>query len=649
MPTQKAILCICVVMSLLLSGCASLSPHINAMPPLIPTRQFVADWHASGGYQISPDGRKLMWVARLGFGPGLYVKNLVTGSVERYKIPGSGIWARDSRHILLHIDHNGNEISHVWALDTASPNGLMRDLTPFEGAKSFVITQLPHSDDLIIGSNKRDAKVFDVYRYVQDTQALQLLATNPGNVDKWLVNGAGEVMGRARSEAGDWVYETPDAYLADNWSEIFRVRASDTFEPLRESATTHHWWALSNRDRDKSALVEIDLRNGTERVVHADGRVDLSSVVWSRTRQIPIAVTSEPDTQQWQVFDPVLKKALTQLQAARDARITIHNLSDDERWMVATVVRQNSGEHVLYDLQTHTWVVLNELVRSRLNAISPLAPSQPVHFKSRDGLDLHGYLSVPSGATPPFATVLSVHGGPWSRDVHLSGDTMELFLVNRGYAVLRVNYRGSSGYGKAFQEAARGEFAGKMHTDLIDAVDALVTQGLVDPKRIAIAGASYGGYASLVGMTFTPGKFVCGISTAGMSDIASLLSDAPPYWELGKTQWIRFVGNPDVSEQRADMQARSPLYKAAQVQGPLLLMHGVHDPRVKVSQSIKMAQALEKEDKQVRVHLFAQAGHGLTRWQDNLKAYRLTEDFLADCLGGRSGGFDLFELGSWLP
>ena len=649
MPMKKASLWIGVVVSLLLSGCASLSTSTSAMPPLIPARQFVADWHASGGYQISPDGRQLMWVARLRLSQGLYVKNLVTGSVQSYKIPGTGIWARDSRHILLHIDDNGNEISHVWALDTASPKGLMRDLTPFEGAKSFVITQLLLSDDLIIGSNKRDAKVFDVYRYVQDSQTLQLLAANPGNVSQWLVNDAGKVMGRARHGADEWVYETPDATQQDGWTEVFRVNASDTFEPLRASATPHHWWALSNRDRDKLALVEIDLRNGAERVLYADDRVDLSSVIWSRTRQMPIAVTSEPDTQQWQVFEPVLKTALTQLHAASDARITIHNLSDDERWMVATVVRQNSGEHVLYDLQTHTWIVLNELVRSRLNAISPLAPSQPVHFKSRDGLDLHGYLSVPLGATPPFATVLSVHGGPWSRDVHLSGDTMELFLVNRGYAVLRVNYRGSSGYGKAFQEAARGEFAGKMHNDLIDAVDALVTQGLVDPKRVAIAGGSYGGYASLVGMTFTPGKFVCGISTAGMSDIASLLSEAPPYWELGKTKWMRFVGNPDIPAQRRDMQERSPLYKAAQVQGPLLLLHGVHDPRVKVSQSIKMAEALQKEGKQVRVHLFPQAGHGLTRWQENLKAYRLTEDFLADCLGERSGGFDLFELGTWLP
>ena len=187
-----------------------------------------------------------------------------------------------------------------------------------------------------------------------------------------------------------------------------------------------------------------------------------------------------------------------------------------------------------------------------------------------------------------------------------------------------------------------------MHSDLTDAVDALVAQGVVDPKRVAISGASYGGYASLVGMTHTPGKFRCAISTVGMSDLAALLNDAPPYWELGKPQWIRYTGNPADPVQRADLKERSPLYKADQVQGPILLMHGVHDPRVKVSQSVQMAEALRTNGKTVELVLFDKAGHGLHRWQDNLIAYRKTEDFLAKCLGGRTGGFDFFELGAKL-
>jgi dipeptidyl aminopeptidase/acylaminoacyl peptidase len=359
-------------------------------------------------------------------------------------------------------------------------------------------------------------------------------------------------------------------------------------------------------------------------------------------------VVTEAGTQQWHALDPAFQQALNKLKGTSDARISINNLSDDERWMSATVTRHNGGEHVLYDLKNQSFEVLAEMGRSRTNAISPLPPQQPVSFKSRDGLDLHGYLSLPPSVTKPYPTVVYVHGGPWARDLHLNGDPMLPFLTNRGYAVLQVNYRGSSGYGKAFQEAAQGEFAGKMHSDLTDAVDALVAQGTIDPQRVAITGASYGGYASLVGMTHTPSKFKCAISTVGMSDLAALLNDAPPYWELSKPHWMRYVGDPADSAQRSAMQDRSPLYKAARVQGPILLMHGVHDPRVKVSQSVQMAEALRANGKEVELVLFNKAGHGFQRWQDNLVAYRKTEDFLASCLGGRTGGFDFFELGAKL-
>jgi dipeptidyl aminopeptidase/acylaminoacyl peptidase len=197
-------------------------------------------------------------------------------------------------------------------------------------------------------------------------------------------------------------------------------------------------------------------------------------------------------------------------------------------------------------------------------------------------------------------------------------------------------------------QAAKGEFAGKMHSDLTDAVDALVAQGLVDPQRVAISGASYGGYASLLGMTHTPGKFRCGISLVGMSDLSALIENAPPYWDLDKLLWWQYTGNPADPAQRADLKERSPLSKADQVQGPILLMHGVHDPRVKVSQSLQMAEALRANGKPVELVMFDKAGHGLHRWQDNLIAYRKTEDFLAKCLGGRTGGFDFFELGAKL-
>jgi dipeptidyl aminopeptidase/acylaminoacyl peptidase len=632
-----------------LAGCASVpTPSSHAAPALIPVRDLVADWNGSGAYQISPDGQRLMWVARLGLGPGLFVKNLKTAEVSSFKIPSGGVWARDSRHILVHQSSHGDENTHIWMLDTDQPKQAARDLTPFAGARSYILRTLPHSSDLIIASNRRDPKFDDVYRYNMSTGKLQMLATNPGHVGAWLVNDDGEVIGRARLEGEEWVFETPRTNPTGAWSSDFRVSYFDTVAAIAPSATPGHWWALSNRGRDKLALVEINVHDGTERVEHADARVDLAGVRWSRLQNRPVAVVSEPDTQHWQAFDPALAQALQKLKGASDTSISINNMSDDERWMSATVIRHNGGEHVLYDLQTQTFEELAQLGRSRLNASTALPPHQPVTFKSRDGLDLHGYLSLPPGVAKPYPTVVYVHGGPWQRDVHLDGDAMLPFLTNRGYAVLQVNYRGSSGYGKAFMNAAQGEFAGKMHSDLTDAVDALVAQGVVDPQRVAISGASYGGYASLVGMTHTPGQFRCGVSLVGMSDLTALLNDAPPYWALSKPHWIRYVGDPADPAQRTAMQERSPLFKADRVQGPILLMHGVHDPRVKVSQSVNMADALRANGKPVELVLFNKAGHGFHRWQDNMVAYRKTEDFLARCLGGRTGGFDFFELGAKL-
>lgn len=630
-----------------LVGCSTAPAQPNdKLPALIPIRNLVAEWSGSGGYQISPDGQRLMWVARNGIGPGLFVKHLKNGEIYTYKIPGGGVWAHDSRYIFVQLSNNGDENTHIWSVDTDTSNQALRDLTPFDNARSSILRTLRHSNDLIILSNRRDSRFNDVYRYFQATGELTLLANNPGNVGQWLVNDEGELIGRTRLEVGRWIFETPDVLPDQPWLVRFEFDYFDTVVPVASSANPNHWWALSNRGRDKQALVEIDLRDGSERVEHADARVDISGWLWSYIRKNPLAVSTDPDTQAWQTFDTRIKSAFDNLRGETDARIVISNLSDDERWMSATVIRHNGGEHILYDLQNQTSQILAAIGRTRIAVSTSIPPQNPVTFKSRDGLILHGYLSIPMGVKKPYPTVLLVHGGPWGRDFHNSNDPMLAFLTNRGYAVLQVNFRGSSGYGKAFMESAQGEFAGKMHDDLIDAVTAFAAQGILDPERVAISGASYGGYASLVGMTHTPGKFRCAISTVGMSDLAALLDDAPPYWELSKPHWVRYIGDPTVPKQRLAMQEKSPLYKVNRVQGPILLMHGMHDPRVKVSQSIDMAHSLQALGKPVELLLADKAGHGFQRWQDKLVSYRRTEDFLAKCLGGRTGGFDFFELGS---
>lgn len=670
---------------LTLAGCATPPTHPSlqhgsataapTLPPLLPVRSFVADLDSSGAYQISPDGRQLLWQARRGLEPGLFVKDLQTGVTHSHAVRGFGLWARDSRHVLLHMDAGGDENTHVFELDGRADTLDLRDLTPFAGARSFLHAQLDDSPDLLIESNRRDPKVYDLYRLVRNTGELRLLARNPGDVALWLTDRRGQVLGRAARRQAQWVFETPpelpsetaapaataaalpDAVTAlpeGGWRERFRVDFFQTVQPLMLSADGTFLWALSNRGRDTLALVKLDLPSGQEQVVHADARVDVSQVVFSRRRREPLALALDPDVQQWQFLDPAFERVARRLLGTAPARLAVQGMSDDDDTLVATVVHGDGGEHLLYRRGDDSVTTLAELTSRRLHALSPLGVAQPVRFRSRDGLDLHGYLTLPPGRMTdqppgrPLPTVLYVHGGPWARDLHLSGDPMPAFLANRGYAVLQLNYRGSTGYGRAFRDAAQGEFAGRMHTDLIDALDTLIGQGITDPTRIAIMGASYGGYASLVGMTFTPERFACGISVVGMSDLASLIEQAPPYWELGKPMWLRFVGDPADPLARPGIDARSPLYRADQVRGPLLLLHGANDPRVKLDQSLRMAQALRAAGKPVELHVFGKAGHGFHRWQDKLRYFRLTEDFLAGCLGGRSGGFDMFEIGAWL-
>lgn len=654
MPFKAIVL---LLLSAVLAACSTPSTQTSlqvtsesAPPPLVPVRQYVADWDGNGLYQISPDGQQLMWFARKGLGAGLFVKNLKTGRVQSMSNVGYPQWAQDSRHILLTADSAGDENAHIFQFDSFDLTSPGKDLTPFAGSTSSIQTRIEDSADLIIGNNQRDKKVFDLYRYTHATGKLKLLAQNPGSVAHWLTNAQGELLGRVRKQEGLFVYEKYSSALPQPWKELFSVSYFDTVQPIEVGADNSYVWALSNRGRDKQALVKIDLSDGQEEVVYADPRVDISQAFISRKTLHPLLLTLDPGYQELKAFDPRLRAALERFQSshAGHLRFQLTSISNDENLITGTVMLDDGGQHVLLNVSTGETTVLGESNRSHVNAISPLPRQTPIAFESRDGLALNAYLTLPPNTSgKPLPTVLYVHGGPWARDIWNNGDSMPVFLANRGYAVLQVNYRGSNGYGRAFQEAAQGQFAAKMHDDLIDGVDRLIQQGITDPAKVAIMGTSYGGYASLVGMTFTPDRFACGISFVGMSDLASLIDNAPPYWELSKPCWMKYVGDPANAQDRATMDSKSPLYRAIQVTKPLLILHGANDPRVNLDQSTRMVDALRQAGKEVDFVLFKSAGHGTQKWNDNLRYYRKTEEFLGRCLGGRSNGLDLFELASW--
>ena len=639
--------------ALVLAGCASGPTHPSLagaqLPDLVPVRDFVASRQSTGGYRVSPDGQRIAWSGTDGVVPAVWVRPIDGGEAKAFRIRARSIrFSADSRWLGITADPTGDENTRIYAGPVEGPGTELRELMPAPRSVARFVEAVNGSGDFIVTSNQRDKKVFDLYRVNAAGGAPVLLAANPGNVSWWGVDTSGQLRARARLQGEQTLVERPGVEPG-SWLPVTQRSRWDTLGIFGLHDEGRRAWALSNRGRDKLALVRLDMATGAEEVLFESPDVDLDDVTLSRRTRAPLAAYFMPGYPERKVFDTALAARLSALAGDRPADVRV--TSADKTDTVLTVA-------VSTDRGTRSYLLRpgrepQFLGENRLSLIAKdLAPTEPIAYTARDGLAIHGYLTLPLGVQQArrLPLVLLVHGGPWARDRWGDGATsraMQQFLANRGYAVLQVNYRGSSGYGRVHMEKAMGEFAGRMHDDLVDGVRWAVERGVADPERVAIYGASYGGYSALVGATFTPEVFACAVDVVGVTDIARLLEVAPPYWELGLPWWHRYVGNPAVPEDRARMDAKSPLYRAAQVQKPILIMHGVNDPRVKLEQSEWMVAALRKAGKTVDYVTFTGDGHGNQKWSNNLTMYRKTEDFLARCLGGRTSGFDYYQLGAW--
>lgn len=641
-----------VALSALLAGCASGPTHPSLehgkLPELVPVRDFVASRQSTGGYRVSPDGRYLAWFGTDGVVPAVWVRPIDGEQAKAFRIRARSIrFSADSRWIGIAADPTGDENMRLYAGLVEGSDSALRELLPAPRTVSHFLETVDGSPDFIVSSNRRDKKVFDLYRVDPVSGAATLLATNPGNVTWWGVDTAGRLLARVAVQGEQSTLERPGAE-GRNWTAAARWSRWDSVRLFGFHDQGRKAWALSNRGRDKLALVRLDLASGAEETVFASPDVDLDGVVLSRRMQEPLLIHYMPGYPAREVPDLALAARLAALAGAGpvDVRVTSAD-HRDRTFTVALSTDRGTRSFLLREGREPQF-----LGENRLSLIADaLAPTRPIAYTARDGLTIHGYLTLPMGvASRHLPMVLLVHGGPWARDRwgdSSASRSLQQFLANRGYAVLQVNYRGSSGYGRAHMDKAVGEFAGRMHDDLVDGVRWAVEQGVADPLHVAIYGASYGGYAALVGATSTPEVFACAVDVVGVTDIARLLEAAPPYWELGLPWWHRFVGDPAVPEDRARMDAKSPLFRAAQAQKPILIMHGVNDPRVKLEQSEWMVAALRRAGKEVDYLTFTGDGHGNQKWSNNLAMYRKTEDFLAQCLGGRSSGFDYYQLGAW--
>jgi dipeptidyl aminopeptidase/acylaminoacyl peptidase len=587
--------------------------------------------------KISPDGTKLafiapdeknvlqIWVQTIGKEDARKV------SADRKRGIRSYAWTWNG-DLLYGQDTDGDENNHLHVVNLASNED--RDMTPIAGVRAELQASSPEvPGQVLVAMNRRDKAVFDVWRLDLSTGALTPVETNPGNVGDWIVNRKLQVVGRQTTlPDGGGTIEIRDG---KGWKTLRKWGVNDNTAVIAPTPDGKGLLVLTNLGHDTQVVELVDLKTGKGKVVAADPSVDATGFLYDDATDKLQAVGFKRGRLRWEVVDPSIQKDLAALAAVNGGELDVLNRDKaGKTWLVAFSSDLSPARFYAWDRAsqkaTFLFAARPQLEKERL------APMEVLEIKARDGLSLPAYLTLPPGVpAKDLPMVLFVHGGPWARD-EWGYSSVPQWLANRGYAVLQVNYRGSTGFGKKFKNAAMKQFAAKMHDDLVDAVNWAVKTGVANPKKIAIMGGSYGGYATLVGMTFTPEVFACGVDIVGPSNLVTLVESFPPYWGpfLAST-WYPFVGNPKVPAEKADMEARSPLFKVGDIKRPLLIGQGANDPRVTQKESEQIVAAMEAKGLPVTYVVYSDEGHGFARPENRLDFFARSEAFLADCLGGR--------------
>jgi len=533
---------------------------------------------------------------------------------------------KGSRTVLFQKDFGGDENFHVVAVDTDS--GKVTDLTPFDGVRAHIEDDLEDDPDhVLISHNRRDPQVFDVYRVDVHTGQAELVAQNPGDIVGWQTDHAGRVRAAISSDGLDSTL----LYRDDESQPLRKLITTDyrtSVAPIFFTADDKRMYALSNRGRDKLALVVIDpARPDDEEVVFEPEGNDLDGASYSRLRKVLTLAVWQSDKVRRKFFDKETEDLYARLAAKLPGyEFALQNANRaEDKFIVAAYNDRTPGVRYLYDARADS---LTEL--AVINPALPeqdMAPMQPISYRSRDGLTLHGYLTLPVGREPRgLPCIVNPHGGPWARDGWGWNPEIQ-FLANRGYCVLQMNFRGSTGYGRKFWEAGFGQWGLAMQDDITDGVQWLVDQGIADPRRIAIYGGSYGGYATLAGVAFTPDLYAAAVDYVGVSNLFTFMETIPPYWKPMLAKMRDMVGDPVKDKDR--LAATSPALHADRIRTPLFVAQGARDPRVNKAESDQMVEALKKRGVEVEYLFKDNEGHGFHNEENRYEFYEAMEKFLA--------------------
>jgi dipeptidyl aminopeptidase/acylaminoacyl peptidase len=607
---------------------APLASAEDSIPPKLPLQDFFRNPQAAG-YTLSDDGKFLAFLAPWQDRLNVWVQSVDGGEAKRLTDVTdrdlAGVSWKGNDTVLFEKDNGGDENYHLFAV--ARTGGEPRDLTPFPGVRVSIVDDL--QDDpthLLIQTNQRNKEVFDAYRLDVVTGKSELVAQNPGNISSWITDWQGRIRAATTTDGVNTslLYRKTEQ---DSWKTVLTTNFRETFDPGLFTFDNKDLYGVSNIGRDKAAAVELDPETGKEvRVIYENPEVDVSHIAYSRKRKVLTFVTYVDWKDEMAFLDDqtenAYKKLRSKLPGYEVGRVSAD--LDEENYVVRTSGDRTLGSYYLFNVSSGDLRKLGDL--GPWIKEDQMAEMKPVEYQARDGVKLHGYLTLPKGRDPKnLPVIVNPHGGPWARD-EWGFDPEVQFLANRGYAVFQPNYRGSTGYGRKFWESSFKQWGGSMQDDITDGTKWLIQQGIADPARIAIYGASYGGYAVLEALVKEPSLYAAGVDYVGVSNLLTFLDTIPPYWKPELDMMHAMIGDPE--KDRTWLSDHSPALNANKIAKPLFVAQGANDPRVNINESNQIVSALRKRGITVEYMVKQNEGHGFHNQENQFDFYSAMEKFL---------------------